>query len=652
MKNKLWMFLCCVLAASMLFMLAACNDENPNNPDDGDDIIVDLEQRNGCWYFDWALMNADSYNHYYNNGRFGVRYAKNHNDGFTHYYDTNGVSLHANETTYLMFAYSYIGADDPTSFDFNSYLKFTLIGDGDTVYYDQQAVTAQKLYHGDNAYRDEIALNMQADPEGRVVFTNVASSSPSDYYMQDSFFIKLEVNHEGTLFVDFNISCKDCENAFVKTTDSYSIGSVANAAKEVTAKNVSVKYLTQSAYNYGQFDDGSLTDLPNVDEGVCYMVADFDFHANSNNDGRDKINSIIGVYSSNLVQATIEEVATSDVSEKADDTIDVTRLYASFKVLPEAGKDKHVRIVVQLKMLVEAVSNAGEITIDLLFVGKDDGVLVVGEKYNNQSVPFGEQQIEYMWYDGVYYVKDVKDKSATKIAIPETYRGVDVTEIWVEAFSDCKQLQSITIPQGVTYIGNYAFSGCSSLVNVTVPDGAVLGDGVFAGCSGLQELNLPSVKSPFGKLFGEEQYDGGVETKQMTQGISSGSLVTYYVPSTLKSVTVRGGEIASYTFQNCGNIEKVTLGEQVTTIGYRGFRNCAALKQVDVSSGITRIFEYAFQDCWNIERLVYGGTTSSWLAIDKTPGDRYSSGIWSSDCSNFVIVCTNGTLDKDGNSVN
>lgn len=646
--KKIWIFLCCVLAASMFFVLAACNDEKPA-PDDGDGFVSDLEQRNDCWYFDWALMTADSYEHFYESSRFGVRYAKNHNDGFTHYYDANGVSLQANETTYLMFAYNYIGASDPQKFDFSTYLKFTLIDEGGTVYYDSQAVSVQKLYHADSAYRDELALNMQADPEGRLVFTNVASSSPSDYYMGDVFFIKLEVNHAGTLHVDFNISCKDCENAFVKTTDSYTVGLVLDSASEVTVHNVAVKYLTQSAYNYGQFDDGSLTDLPNVDEGIVYMVADFDFHANSDNDGVSKINSIIGVYSSNLIQATIEEVATSDISENADEAIDVTRLSARFKVLPKAGEDKHVRVVVCLKMLVEAVSNAGEITIDLLFVGND--MSVVGEKYNNLSVPFGEQQIEYMWYDGVYYVKDVKDKSATKIAIPETYRGVAVTEIWLNAFADCKQLQSVAIPDGLSYIGNYAFLNCTSLVGIDIPEGATLGYAVFSGCNSLRELTLPNIDKALGIFFGEEQYDGGVATEQMTYGISSGRLVTYYIPSSLKSVTVRSGAIASYSFQNCGNIENVTLGEHVTSIGYRAFRNCNALKRITVSTGVNRIFEYAFQDCWNIEQLVYNGTTEGWLAIDKTPGDPYSSGIWSSECCSFEIVCTNGKLDVNGNAV-
>ncbi len=64
-----------------------------------------------------------------------------------------------------------------------------------------------------------------------------------------------------------------------------------------------------------------------------------------------------------------------------------------------------------------------------------------------------------------------------------------VTSIDNYAFSDCKNLTSITIPDSVTTIGDSAFSGCSSLQNIDVPAGVTsIGDDAFSYCTVLVPL--------------------------------------------------------------------------------------------------------------------------------------------------------------------
>ena len=53
------------------------------------------------------------------------------------------------------------------------------------------------------------------------------------------------------------------------------------------------------------------------------------------------------------------------------------------------------------------------------------------------------------------------------------------------AFCDCRRLTRLTLPAGITKIGEYAFWGCSGLTSLTLPDGITsIGNCAFYGSSG------------------------------------------------------------------------------------------------------------------------------------------------------------------------
>ena len=247
-----------------------------------------------------------------------------------------------------------------------------------------------------------------------------------------------------------------------------------------------------------------------------------------------------------------------------------------------------------------------------------------------------------------YYRSSTILTTSSYYYIPSSLKSVTVAggNILYGAFYNCGSLISITIPDSVTSIGSSAFQNCSGLTSITIPDGVTsIGSSAFSGCSGLESINIPfvggSVKTasdtyqyPFGYIFGTSSYSGGVSTQQYYYGSSTSSTTSnnYYIPSSLKSVTVTGGNILYGAFYNCSGLTSITIPNSVTSIGQSAFRNCSGLTSITIPDGVTSIGDYAFNGCSSLQD-VYASNFSKWCSIDF--GDSTANPLY--DAENFFI---------------
>jgi hypothetical protein len=277
-------------------------------------------------------------------------------------------------------------------------------------------------------------------------------------------------------------------------------------------------------------------------------------------------------------------------------------------------------------------------SITLPFVG--DSIKTSDDKY---QYPLGYIFGVDEYTDGVattqyYYGYNMLKTTFVTYYIPSSLKNVTITggNILFGAFYNCSGLESITVPDGVTSIAKSAFYNCSGLTSITIPDSVTfINYGAFAGCGGLESITLPFVgdsvsattaysSNLFGYIFGSSSYIGGVETRQT---YADYAYVTYYIPSSLKRVTITGGEILYGAFSGCGNVTSITIPDSVTSIGEGAFDNCSNLRSIVIPSSVTSIGKYAFYGCSSLTRVTFDNTNGWWYSAssDAASGASISS---------------------------
>ena len=193
---------------------------------------------------------------------------------------------------------------------------------------------------------------------------------------------------------------------------------------------------------------------------------------------------------------------------------------------------------------------------------------------------------------------------------------------------------NLTLPDYVTAIAEGAFSGCSSLKSITIP---------FVGGSKKTERN--TYQYPFGYIFGTNSFQGSIQTWQYYHGENANNSTssTYYIPASLKSVTVTGGNILYGAFYNCSGLTEITIPDSVTSIGGSAFSGCSGLKSVTIGNGVASIGQYAFYDCTRLTAVYYTGDVAGWCGIGFGSNDAnplcYAHNLYINDelVTNLVI---------------
>jgi len=132
------------------------------------------------------------------------------------------------------------------------------------------------------------------------------------------------------------------------------------------------------------------------------------------------------------------------------------------------------------------------------------------------------------------------------------------------AFDECKSIETVVMPDTITYVMAYSFRWCENLRSVRLSNNLRrLGPNAFASCHSLESIVIPE----------------GIET------------------------------LYSYTFNTCTSLKSVTLPNSLKAIYHHAFNHCTSLESIVIPQNVEKIGPRVFRDCTNLTSIIIPEST-------------------------------------------
>lgn len=168
-------------------------------------------------------------------------------------------------------------------------------------------------------------------------------------------------------------------------------------------------------------------------------------------------------------------------------------------------------------------------------------------------------------------------------------------------------IKEITLPDGLTRIGNFTFAYIYSLKTIHIPDSVtVLGQGAFQNCESLENVMLPEGLTKLSYTFSNCKSLSEITIPESVTELfctfeDCTSLTRISVPTHVNDIEC--------AFEGCTNLKEVIfLGAELREIGFNAFRNCESLESIVVPNGVNQIVEFAFGGCTSLKSITLPDT--------------------------------------------
>lgn len=269
------------------------------------------------------------------------------------------------------------------------------------------------------------------------------------------------------------------------------------------------------------------------------------------------------------------------------------------------------------------------------------GLNITGSCTDLSEINVNENNPVYSSENGILYNKD---KTAL---LRYPVRGVPsecivpdgIKTIGVNAFDDCQFLDKIVLPQGLEVIEDQAFDMCCNMSEIVIPNGVVsIGVAAFRNCTALVELNIPASVEIIG--CGSELFWNCVSPRRVNaltainvaednknysseNGVffNKDKTILYKYPASKEDKIYNIPEtvevIDEYVFDDCVNLEEITIPDGVTEIKDCTFSGCINLKNLTIPPSVTTINNYSLSNEYSTTIIGYTGSEAHLFANEK-----------------------------------
>ena len=351
-------------------------------------------------------------------------------------------------------------------------------------------------------------------------------------------------------------------------------------------------------------------------DGYTVEVNGEEYKTQNNSLDLFEITNEYGTYEIRVAADSVTEgVLSSDWSEQTSLTLTIPDW---FGFLPtDDGKGWETAVI-------DAAKAQGKLIIPSFFDGK---AVVRAKGFNNCTGLTGvifPDTVEYIsgfencrmltrvrWSAGLKKIKlGAFDGTALEtLVLPE---GVEILE---NAFKNCTELKSVSLPSTLTKIGNSygvpPFSGCHSLESIEIAEGnevyASDGNCIMRKADNTLVLGLKASKIPsYTEHIGSHAFrDSGAESIALPEGVTSIGDYAFAHNDRLKEITLPQSltSIGWYAFSDCFALGKIAIPDGVTELPYGLFAWCTELKEVALGAKTEKIDTSVFRLCGKLERI-------------------------------------------------